>query len=171
MDKLLFRSLTEGDWPQVSEIYRQGLETGNATFASEVPRWQEWDKGHLQFCRLVAELNSRVAGWAALSPVSSRCVYWGVAEVSIYISEEFRGQRIGTSLLGKLVEESENHGIWTLQAGIFPENHGSILIHEKTGFRKVGTREKIGQMHGLWRDTVLLERRSTKTGVNTGKNL
>ncbi|MDR7130913.1 phosphinothricin acetyltransferase [Algoriphagus sp. 4150] len=165
MENILFRNLMEEDWDQVSEIYRQGLDTGNATFASEVPSWNEWDKGHLQACRLVAEINATVVGWAALSPVSSRCVYGGVAEVSIYISNKFKGQHIGTKLLEKLVAESEQKGFWTLQAGIFPENKASILIHGRAGFRKVGFRERIGQMKGVWRDTVLMERRSNKIGM------
>ena len=165
MENILFRNLIEEDWGQVSEIYRQGLDTGNATFASEVPSWNEWDKGHLQACRLVAEGDGIIAGWAALSPVSSRCVYGGVAEVSIYISNKFKGRHIGSMLLEKLVAESEEKGFWTLQAGIFPENKASIIIHERAGFRKVGFREKIGQMKGVWRDTVLMERRSNKIGM------
>ncbi|MEB2777420.1 N-acetyltransferase family protein [Algoriphagus sp. D3-2-R+10] len=166
MDKILFRNLTEEDWEQVSEIYRQGLDTGNATFASEVPSWSEWDTGHSQDCRLVAEMDGLIVGWAALSPVSSRCVYGGVAEVSIYISNNAKGQNIGTKLLEKLVAESEQKGFWTLQAGIFPENKASIVIHERTGFRKVGFRERIGQMKGVWRDTILMERRSKIVGID-----
>lgn len=165
MDDILFRNLTVEDWGEVCEIYRQGLDTGNATFTLEVPSWKEWDKGHLPACRLVAEINAAVVGWAALSPVSSRCVYGGVAEVSIYVSDSARGQNTGAKLLEKLVDESEQNGFWTLQAGIFPENIASIIIHERAGFRKVGFRERIGQMKGVWRDTLLLERRSNKIGT------
>lgn len=160
-----FRNLTAIDWGQVAEIYQQGLDTGNATFESTTPDWSEWDTGHLKNCRLIAEINDTIVGWAALSSVSSRCIYGGVAEVSVYVSREFKGQHIGTKLLEKLITESEKNGIWTLQAGIFPENKASLTIHEKTGFRKVGYRERIGQMNGVWRDTILLERRSNTVGV------
>lgn len=164
-EKLIFRNLKKADWKQVSEIYQEGLNTGNASFETNVPNWSEWNNGHLKDCRVIAEINSRIVGWSALSTVSSRCVYGGVTEVSIYVSSNFSGQKIGTKLLERLIAESENKGIWTLQAGIFPENKGSILIHERLGFRKVGYREKIGKMKGVWRDTILLERRSNKIGI------
>jgi phosphinothricin acetyltransferase len=147
-------------WQAVRTIYEQGIATGHATFQTSAPEWGEWDDAHLKHCRLVAILDNRVAGWAALTPVSGRCVYAGVAEVSVYIAAFSRGLGIGEELLQALIAESEKNGLWTLQAGIFPENIASIRIHEKTGFRQVGYREKIGQMNGIWRDTVLLERRS-----------
>ncbi len=152
-------------WPQVRNVYREGIETGNATFETEVPEWDKWNESHLAECRLVAEANGMVLGWAALSPVSERCVYAGVAEVSIYVAASARGQGVGTALLSKLIEESEHLGIWTLQAGIFPENKASIVLHQRAGFRQVGIRERLGQMHGVWRDVVLMERRSKTIGI------
>ena len=163
--KLLFRDLMEEDWKQVSKIYQEGLDTRNATFESNIPSWEEWNSGHIKECRIIAEIKNKVVGWAALSPVSSRCVYGGVAEVSVYVSSKYSGQSIGTKLLERLVSESEKNGIWTLQAGIFPENKGSIKIHERIGFRKIGYREKIGKMNGVWRNTVLLEKRSECVGI------
>lgn len=152
-------------WQQVKEIYEQGIKTGNATFETSAPEWDTWDKAHLKTCRLVAVENNKLIGWAALVSVSSRCVYAGVAENSIYISEEARGKGIGKKILQKLIEESETENIWTLQTGIFPENKASIKIHEACGFRIIGIRERIGRMNGVWRDTVLLERRSNKVGA------
>ena len=152
--------MTTDDWTTVADIYKQGIETQHATFQQEIPTWEEWDKGHLKTCRIVAVTDQEIAGWAALSPVSERRVYAGVAEVSIYVSGKFRGQKIGTKLLEHLITESETHHIWTLQAGIFPENIASLKMHEGLGFRQVGHREKIGKMNGRWRDTILLERRS-----------
>lgn len=152
-------------WPDVRTIYESGIATGNATFQTSAPSWEEWDKAHVDVCRLVAVENEQLLGWAALSRVSARSVYAGVAEVSIYIDPEARGKGIGKALLLSLIEESEQHGFWTLQAGIFPENKVSIAIHEKCGFRILGRRERVGQMDGKWRDTLLLERRSTKTGI------
>jgi L-amino acid N-acyltransferase YncA len=149
----------------VKSIYEEGIATRNATFETEVPPWQTWDKNHLQHSRLVAEENGEVAGWAALTPVSGRCVYAGVAEVSIYIGGKFRGKGIGRVLLKELIFESEKNGLWTLQAGIFPENVSSIKLHEHCGFRKVGFREKVGAINGIWRDTLLFERRSKTVGV------
>jgi L-amino acid N-acyltransferase YncA len=147
-------------WPAVKTIYEQGIATGHATFQTSAPGWDEWDATHLKHSRLVAIQNDQVAGWAALTPVSGRCVYVGVAEVSVYVDPASRGQGLGEQLLQALISESEKNGLWTLQAGIFPENIPSLRIHEKTGFRQVGVREKIGQMNGIWRDTILLERRS-----------
>ena len=163
--KIKFRKLEEKDWTHVSEIYKQGLDTENATFQLEVPSWSDWNNGHLISCRIIAEIDTKIIGWAALSPVSSRCVYGGVAEVSVYVSNDFSGQQIGTKLLNKLILESEENGIWTLQSSIFPENKASLKIHKKLGFREVGYREKIGKMKGVWRDTILLERRSSKIGT------
>ncbi len=153
-------------WPAVADIYRQGIETGNATFQASVPGWESWDQSHMADCRLVAlTAKGDVAGWAALSAVSSRCVYAGVAEISIYVAASARGKGIGKALLQALVAESERKGFWTLQAGIFPENIASIHMHEACGFRVVGRRERIGQMNGRWRDTLLLERRSRIVGA------
>lgn len=163
--KLSFREFNKNDWKEVSKIYKEGLDTGNATFETNVPDWGEWDSGHLKNARILVEIENEIVGWTALSPVSSRCVYGGVAEVSVYVTPKYSGQKIGTKLLDKLITESEKNGIWTLQAGIFPENKGSIIIHERLGFRKIGYREKIGKMNGVWRDTVLLERRSGKIGI------
>ncbi|MBO9673271.1 MAG: N-acetyltransferase [Sphingobacteriaceae bacterium] len=154
------RNLKVSDWDSVESIYEKGIATGNATFQTSAPSWEEWDSAHLSSCRIVADDNGKVVGWAALTPVSSRCVYAGVAEVSVYVDPEFSGRGIGFSLLIALTILSEGQGIWTLQAGIFPENLGSLKIHEKAGFRILGVREKIGKQHGVWRDTVLLERRS-----------
>lgn len=156
------RTLIPSDWPMVKAIYEQGIATGNATFQTETPSWEEWDKAHLSVCRFVMETNGIVRGWAALSPVSSRCVYAGVAEISVYVSPEYSGKGIGTALLDKLISESGAEGLWTLQAGIFPENNASVHLHKKAGFREVGYREKIGKMKDVWRDTLLLERRNPK---------
>jgi phosphinothricin acetyltransferase len=157
--------MQDSDWPAVREIYGEGISTGDATFQTEVPEWLEWDAGHLRHCRLVARAESTVGGWTALSPVSRRECYAGVAEVSIYVAEAHRGEGLGRRLLAALVAESEGHGIWTLQAGIFPENHASVALHERLGFREVGVRQRIGQRGGRWRDTVLLERRSKVVGI------
>ena len=152
-------------WPPVKEIYEEGIATGNATFQTTAPGWEEWDTGHLKNSRLVAIDNADVVGWAALTPVSGRCVYAGVAEVSVYVAAAARGKGIGKKLLQALIESSEKNNLWTLQAGIFPENKSSIKIHEACRFRIVGVREKIGKMNGTWRDTMLLERRSAITGI------
>jgi len=153
------------DWEAVKRIYEEGIATGNATFQQQAPDWKEWDSSHLQHSRIIAKENDAIAGWAALTAVSGRCVYAGVAEVSVYVSENARGKGLGKKLLQSLVEESEANNIWTLQAGIFPENISSIKIHEDCGFHILGTREKIGQMNGTWRDTILMERRSKIIGV------
>jgi len=157
--------MTAEDWPSVRQIYEEGIATGNATFEKSAPDYDAWDRGHLSRCRLVAREDGEAAGWAALSPVSSRCVYGGVAEVSVYVRETARGRGVGLALMKALVEESEKAGIWTLQAGIFPENAASIDVHGKVGFRIVGVREKLGVMDGRWRDVVLMERRSGVVGV------
>ena len=157
--------MTEQHWEAVREIYLQGIATGNATFETSVPGWKEWDECHLKTCRRVARVNDRILGWAALSPVSSRCVYGGVAEVSIYVAQEARGRGIGRRLLAALVEASEQNGIWTLQAGIFQENAASIQLHQQAGFRIVGVRQRLGCLDGRWRDIVLMERRSSVVGV------
>jgi phosphinothricin acetyltransferase len=157
--------MSEAHWAAVREIYAQGIATRNATFETALPDWAEWDARHLSMCRLVALRGDEVVGWAALSAVSSREVYRGVAEVSVYVADGAQGKGIGSALLSALVAESERHGIWTLQAGILAENDASIHLHEKAGFRIVGRREKIGQLDGQWRDTVLMERRSTVVGA------
>ena len=157
--------LLEAHWYDVKRIYESGIATGNATFQTSAPEWDEWDKGHTKDCRYVATENGLVLGWVALSPVSGRCVYAGVAEVSVYVSEEARGKGVGDLLLKKAIVESEKRNFWTLQSGIFPENTASIKLHEKNGFRIVGHREKIGKMNDVWRDTILLERRSTSAGL------
>ena len=157
--------LVERDWLAVRDIYVQGINSGNATFEKSAPEWKTWDASHLKECRLVARAEDGVLGWAALSPVSNRCVYGGVAEVSVYVALEAQGQGIGTKLLATLVGASEREGIWTLQAGIFPENTPSVELHKRHGFRIVGTREKLGSMDGRWRDVLLMERRSRVTGI------
>ena len=146
-------------WPAVERIYLEGIATGNATFETESPGWEGWDAKHHRHSRLIALEGDDLLGWAALSPVSARRVYAGVAEVSIYIAATARGKGIGRELLRALIEHSEQNGIWTLQAGIFPENRASIALHQAHGFREVGRRERIGQLKGIWRDVVLLERR------------
>jgi L-amino acid N-acyltransferase YncA len=163
MDLIVERMKVE-DWGTVRSIYREGIATGNATFETDAPEWQEWDVRHLRDCRFVGRREGQVVGWGALSPVSSRCVYAGVAEVSIYVTASARGEGIGKTLLRTLIEASERQGIWTLQAGVFPENEASIALHKACGFRKVGYRERIGQMNGYWRDVILLERRSEVVG-------
>lgn len=161
------REMEEKDWGRVQEIYRQGIETKIATFQSQVPEFEEWDKGHLQEGRLVAvDKENRVIGWLALSPTSSRCVYRGVVEVSIYIAPEARGQGIGTALLSKAVEVTEELGIWTLYSNIIAINKGSIALHKKCGFRTVGIRERIAKdLDGVWQDTVIMEKRSLTVGM------
>ena len=157
--------MTEQHWDAVGAIFAQGIALGNATLETSVPSWQDWDAHHLKTCRLVAVRDGEVLGWAALSPVSNRHVYRGVAEVSVYIAEHARGRQIGSGLLAALAAESERNGIWTLQAVIHADNAVSIHTHQKAGFRIVGTRERIGCLHGRWRDTVLMERRSNVVGV------
>jgi L-amino acid N-acyltransferase YncA len=148
------------DWPVVASIYEQGIQTRNATFETAVPTWIEWDAAHLKDHRLVATSGNEVVGWAALAPVSSRCVYAGVAEDSVYVSEAARGTGVGRVLLTELIAGGEAAGIWTIQAGVFPENRASLRLHHACGFRTVGLHERIGKLDGEWRDVLLLERRS-----------
>ena len=168
---LTIRAMTSRDWPQVKAIYEAGIATGNATFETEAPDWEAWDRGHLADHRLVAanpdepDEPDEVLGWAALSPVSNRSVYVGVAENSIYIAPHHRGRGVGRALLQALVDASDAAGLWTIQTGIFPENVASVRLHEACGFRVVGRRERIGQLHGVWRDTLFLERRSSVAGL------
>jgi L-amino acid N-acyltransferase YncA len=162
---LIIEKMCDSDWTAVQAIYEQGITAGDATFETEAPGWVDWDRNHLQDCRLVARKQDHVVGWAALTPVSGRSVYAGVAEVSLYVAASARGQGIGKALLQALVETSERAGIWTLQAGIFPENAISISLHRACGFRTVGCRERLGQLNGVWRDVLLMERRSKVVGV------
>ena len=159
--------MTESDWNQVSNIYFEGIKTGLATFQTDIPTWMDWNNSHIDSCRLVAVLGDIVLGWCALSPASSRCVYAGVAEVSIYISEKYKGQGIGTDLLTNLIKLSEENGFWTLYSGIIRKNARSISLHEKCGFRRIGLREKVAKMNNeKWLDVILMERRSKTVGVD-----
>jgi len=162
--KIIIDKMTKTHWPSVAQISREGIATQNATFETTVPEWEIWDESHLRECRFVARSGGSITGWAALSPVSTRCVYGGVTEVSVYVAGQHRGKGIGRKLLKRLINESEAIGIWTLEAGIFPENSASIELFKSCGFRVVGVREKIGKMYGNWRDVMLLERRSEITG-------
>ena len=143
--KLEIKHINPQDWDAVARIYKLGIETGIATFETQIPSWKQWDQSHMQSCRIAAWLNTDIIGWAALSPVSDRCVYGGVAEVSVYVDPSHGKKGIGTQLLERIVTESEKEGVWTLQAGIFRENEGSIQLHKKVGFREIGYREKIGK--------------------------
>ena len=155
----LIDKMRDSDWEQVREIYLEGIRSGHSTFETEAPSWECWNEAHLPFARLVMRAAERVNGWAALSLVSKRQVYRGVAELTVYVAESARGQGIGRALLEALIEESERNGIWTLQASVFPENLASIKLHRRCGFREVGRRERIAMLHGVWRDTLLFERR------------
>jgi phosphinothricin acetyltransferase len=162
---LTIEPMQPGNWEQVRAIPDEGIRTGHATFETSSPEWDSWDGMHLKSCRLVAKRGKLIAGWAALSPVSERCVYDGVAEVSVYVAAAERGLGVGKALLAALVREAEQAGLWTLQAGIFPENQASIKLHQDCGFREVGRREQLGQLNGVWRDVCLLERRSQVVGT------
>ena len=160
------RPMLPSDWEAVAKIYAEGIATGVATFETQVPSYEAWDKAHMNTCRFVAEHQHVLLGWVALSPVSSRCVYGGVAEVSVYIAEEARGKGVGKRLLEHLITESEKEGLWTLQSGVFPTNSASIKVHESVGFRCIGKRERVGKLNGQWIDNVLFERRSNIVGVD-----
>lgn len=160
----LLEPMRDEDWPAVRRIYLEGIATGLATFETEAPEWERWNADHLEACRIVARSDGEVIGWAALSPVSKRRVYRGVAEVSVYLAAKARGRGVGRALLEALIIASEREGIWTLQASIFPENEASLRLHLGCGFREVGRRERIGELDGRWRDTLLLERRSRRIG-------
>ncbi len=166
MNEIKIETLTEKSWPDVARIYESGIATKNATFQTEAPDWDSWDKAHRQDCRLVAIIDGKIVGWTALSNVSSRCVYAGVAEVSVYVDSDFRGKGIGNKLMEVLIQESEANGIWTLQAGIFPENTGSLKLHHNNGFRTIGIKERLGKMDNKWRDVAQLERRSEIVGID-----
>jgi phosphinothricin acetyltransferase len=163
---MTIRDMQPADWDQVSQIYTEGIATGFATFETITPTFNHWDNAHVAQCRFVAEENGEILGWVALSPVSSRCVYGGVAEVSVYISAKNRGKGVGKNLMEHLILESEKAGYWTLQSGIFPENLGSIKLHEKVGFRYIGKRERVGKIHGVWKDNLLFEKRSSVIGID-----
>ncbi len=152
------------DWEAVRRILEEGIATGHASFDTEVPDWNAWGRSHLEACRIVARVEGEIAGWAALSPVSSRCVHSGVAEVSVYVGSRFRGRGVGKALMAELVDASEREGIWTLQGGVFPENAASIALQKAFGFREVGRQERLGKLNGIWRDVVLMERRSRAVG-------
>jgi phosphinothricin acetyltransferase len=163
---IVINPMLESDWPSVEAIYLEGIATGNATLEESSPGWLEWDKSHLSFARIVARNGPQVVGWAAVSSVSKRAVYAGVAEVSVYVATAARGKGLGKLLLERLIADCERHGIWTLQAGILAENLASLSLHRKCGFREVGRRERLGKHKGRWRDVVLLERRSSLVGTD-----
>ncbi|CAM3456728.1 GNAT family N-acetyltransferase [Zobellia roscoffensis] len=166
MNHIELRPMLPEDWPFVSKIYAEGMATGYATFENKTPSYDAWNNSHIANCRIMAFEEDQCLGWAALSPVSSRCVYGGVGEVSIYISTEARGKGVGSKLMQALITQSEENGLWTLQSGVFPENTGSIKLHEKMGFRRIGKRERIGKRDGVWKDNVLFERRSKVVGID-----
>ncbi len=169
--KYLIDIMKQEDWEQVRSIYLEGIRTGNSTFESNAPDWEKWDSSHLPDHRLVVREGNRILAWAALSPVSSRCVYSGVAELSLYVTAECRGKGVGSVLLEAVILSTEKAGLWTLQGGIFPENTASLSLAKKHGFKEVGKREKLGKMTygflaGTWRDVILVERRSTVAGID-----
>ena len=159
-EAVTIEDLRREHWSGVARVYAEGIATGNATFETEVPTWEAWDSSHLSQHRLVALRDGEVVGWGAVSPVSDRCVYGGVVENSVYVAESARGRGVGQRLLEELIASTEAAGIWTIQTGIFPENEGSIRLHERVGFEIVGRRKRLGKLQGEWRDVLLLERRS-----------
>jgi len=154
--------LTRNNWREVAKIYQDGIDTKDATFRTETPTWKDWNETHHLHSRFVAMENEEVLGWCAISPVSKREAYIGVAEVSVYVAVKYLGRGIGGKMMHALIKSSEENGIWTLYASLFPENIGSVNLHVKNGFREIGIREKIAKQDGIWRDTVLYERRSKK---------
>jgi phosphinothricin acetyltransferase len=158
---ILVEGLRPERWPEVVRIYAEGIATGNATFETDVPSWEQWDGAHLPAHRFVALREGNVVGWVAVGPVSDRCVYGGVVENSVYVAERARGLGVGRLLLERMVASTEAAGIWTIQTGIFPENEASLHVHERVGFEVVGRRKRLGKLHGVWRDVFLLERRSS----------
>lgn len=168
----MVREMYPKDSKKILEIYGMGLITRNATFETNIPTWEEWNSKHLKHSRFVYIENEEVLGWIALSPVSSRKVYSGVAEISVYVDTKFSGRGIGSKLMEEAISSSELNGIWTLHASVFPENQATVRLHKNYGFRMIGTREKIAQLDGIWRDTILLERRSKRIGIeSSNKNL
>jgi len=161
----MIRNLKDSDANAVLEIYRQGLDSGEASFETEPPDWATWKQKYLPFCRLAWDEDGQLRGWATLAPVSARDCYRGVAEVSIYVSGEHLGKGIGSRLMAELIEASESNGIWSLYSSIFPENRATLRLHLRHGFREVGFRERIARQNGRWRNTLILERRSTRVGV------
>ncbi len=161
----MIREMIEADGPRILEIYKMGIDTKNATFETDVPSWSNWDLSHLKHSRFVYTCNKKVLGWAALSPVSARSVYKGVAEISIYIDTNILGKGIGTILMDKVIASSEKQGIWTLYSSVFPENLATLKLHKKFDFKTIGLRERIAKLDNKWRDTILLERRSRITGL------
>ncbi|NLV57581.1 MAG: N-acetyltransferase [Clostridiales bacterium] len=163
--EFIIEEMKPSDWEEVAKIYLEGIKTKIATFENEVPAWEKWDAGHCKTCRIIARSAGRVLGWAALSPTSDRCVYAGVAEISIYVGGQYKSSGVGTALMMELIRRSEEEGFWTLQSGIIKENESSRALHRKCGFREVGIRERLGQMdNGKWHDVVLMERRSKTVG-------
>jgi len=158
--------ITEEHFPAIAEIYQQGIDTGFATFETSVPSWEIWNESKLPHSRFLAMENNVTLGWIALSKVSSRCVYQGVAELSVYVSENHRKKGVGKFLLENLIKDSENHGIWTLQSGMFTENEATIALHQSLGFRIIGYRERIGKLNGVWKDNIIMERRSKIVGID-----
>ena len=165
MESIQLRPMLDSDWPRVKEIYESRIATGIATFEQSAPAWEKWNSSHLQIGRFVAEEGERVIGWIALTPVSTRCVYGGVADVSIYIDPAARKKGVGLRLMEQAIADSEKNGLWTLQSEIISENTASIRLHEKAGFRMIGYREKVAQQKGVWKNNVLMERRSKVVGV------
>ena len=161
----MIRPMQQADGPTVIDIYAFGLNTRNATFETNALSWKDWDKKHLRHSRFVYEHQEVVKGWTALTPVSTREVYKGVAEVSVYVAENYLGRGIGSQLMQKVIIASEANGIWTLYSSLFPENTASVKLHQKHGFRKIGIRERIARLDGIWRDTLIMERRSTIVGI------
>ena len=166
MEAVKIKPMQQVHWEKVKIIYESGIATGIATFETTAPSWEKWNNGHLAFARLVAIKNNELVGWAALSQVSNRCVYGGVAEVSVYVGNNHKGRGIGKLLLQNLITESESNGIWTLQAGIFTDNIASVKLHEKVGFRVIGYKERIGKLKNNWKDNYILERRSKIVGID-----
>lgn len=164
-EAIMITELLHSDWNCVREIFIEGIKTTNATFRTEAPSWDEWNQDHLTNGRFVAKKNGKVVGWVALSPISSMSAFSGVVEVSIYIASNAAGMGIGSQLLRHVIAASEQHQIWTIQAMIFPENTASINLHRKFGFEEIGIRKKMGRLNGVWRDVLLLERRSNTVGV------
>lgn len=163
--ELTIRAMSPGDWPAVERIYADGIATGNATFETEPPAWADFDTSKLAEHRLVADADGRVVGWAAAIAVSDRCTYAGVIEHSVYVDLSTQGRGVGRALLDAFIISTEAAGIWTILSGIFPENHASLALHQHAGFRIIGTRERLGQHHGRWRDVLMLERRSRDVGA------